>query len=205
MTIYEQINYASTASGPTIRERQNGGGWYTNNNALSIGESYQVTQYIANLSNNEWNNFNTGSGSGWGGWHNQPTWYRKVDTSIPAPPEPQELRVLFYPNDNVHQEQELKVHFYPDNNVEQYQKLDVFYYPDGNTQDVPVDKQLDVWFYPNQNVTDMTTDQEVKVFFYPDGNVSDVETPVTSDGFKWWFGMKGKKKYGNNKIKRIKL
>ena len=65
------------------------------------------------------------------------------------------------------------------------------------------DQELKVMFYPVGNVEDeITLDQELKVMFYPNGNVQDVQV---SNDFKWWFGMKGKKKYGNSKVKRIRL
>ena len=103
-------------------------------------------------------------------------------------------------------DQELKVMFYPDNNVEEIttdQELKVMFYPNGNVQDIATDQELKVMFYPVGNVEDeITLDQELKVMFYPNGNVQDVQV---SNDFKWWFGMKGKKKYGNSKVKRIRL
>lgn len=205
MTIYEQIAFPDYN---TVRESQNGGGWYSKTTGSEFqGETWQLVEHIPQLSQSVFDQKRGNrSGSNWGEWHNNPTWYKKWDTSIPAPPAPQELRVMFYPEGNVHTNQNLKVFFYPDNNVEQYQKLDVYYFPDGNTQDVPVDKQLDVWFYPNQNVQDMAILQELKVWFYPENNVEDTPPPPPSDGlYKFWFGMKGKRKYGKSHIKRVRL
>ena len=106
------------------------------------------------------------------------------------------------------QDQNLQVFFYPDSNVtepEQDQELKVFFYPNGNVTDVAgQDQLLEVFFYPENNVTDNAgADQELKVFFYPDGNITDVDP--NSINYKWWFGMKGKRKYGNSKVRRIKL
>lgn len=125
-------------------------------------------------------------------------------TLEPAP-QNQKLDVYFYQIGNVEQSQELKAYFYPDGNVGNNQELQVLFYPDGNVTDIVQDQELKVFFYPNGNVENASNIiQELKVEFYPDGNVSDVAVSPSGD-FKWWFGMKGKRKYGNSKVKRIKL
>lgn len=62
-----------------------------------------------------------------------------------------------------------------------------------------VNQELKVMFYPEGNVAQ---NQELKVMFYPNGNVQDSTT--TSTGFKWWFGMRGKKKYGRSRIINVR-
>ena len=128
--------------------------------------------------------------------------FTKYNFSVP---ETQQLSVYLYPTNNVFENQELKVEFYPDGNVETNQELQVLLYPDGNITEGVNNQELKVEFYPDGNVSEYAQIQELKVEFYPDGNVSDVETPVASEGFKWWFGMKGNKKYGSSRIKRIRL
>jgi len=64
-------------------------------------------------------------------------------------------------------------------------------------------QQLTVSFYESGNLTDAVTSQELKVMFYEDGNLTDVSTGVTSNGFKFWFGMRGKRRYGNGLSKRV--
>tara|TARA_B110000495_G_C23015549_1_gene601413 strand:+ start:472 stop:1041 length:570 start_codon:yes stop_codon:yes gene_type:complete len=99
------------------------------------------------------------------------------------------------------------VYFYPDLNVSDVivdQKVDVYFYPDSNVTDSVINQEVKIEFYPDGNVADETTVlQEVKIEFYPDGNVSDVIDPVVVDGFKFWFGMSGKKRYGKGLSKRI--
>lgn len=108
-----------------------------------------------------------------------------VDDTANCPSENQELKVHFYPTNNVDENQQLKVEFYPTNNI------------------TNINQQIDIKFFPDSNVSDQAEIQELKVMFYPDGNVDDVV--VGNTAFKWWFGMKGKKKYGNSKVRRIKL
>lgn len=130
--------------------------------------------------------------------------YHEWQTLEPAP-QNQKLDVYFYQIGNVTQNQKLDVHFYPDGNVGDNQELQVLFYPDGNVTDVVQDQELKVFFYESNNIQDASNViQELKVEFYPDGNVSDVAVSPSGD-FKWWFGMKGKRKYGNSKIKRIRL
>jgi hypothetical protein len=87
------------------------------------------------------------------------------------------------------------------------QEVEIMFYPDGNVSDPVINQEVEVMFYPDGNVTDITNDidQEVKIWFHPDGNVEDVTASVVSDGFKWWFGMKGKQRYGKGLSRRIRL
>lgn len=105
--------------------------------------------------------------------------------------------------------QKVDVYFYPDLNVSDVivnQKVDVYFYPDNNVTVPVINQEVQIQFYADGNVTDpdpLAVNQEVKIEFYPDGNVSDVIDPVIVDGFKFWFGMRGKKRYGRGLSKRI--
>lgn len=71
-----------------------------------------------------------------------------------------------------------------------------------------VDQKIQVWFHPTNNLQDVNN--TVKVFFYPEGNVQDVASggggeTSSSSAFKWWIGMRGKRRYGNKAITRIRL
>jgi len=78
------------------------------------------------------------------------------------------------------------------------QQVKVWFYPDNNVQDAIEDQQVKVWFYPDNNV--QAKDQQVKVWFYPNNNVNPPET-----AWKWWLGMRGKKRYGKGHIRRMRI
>jgi len=105
--------------------------------------------------------------------------------------------------------QKVDVYFYPDLNVTDpivNQKVDVYFYADNNVTVPVINQEVQIQFYADGNVTvpdPLVVNQEVKIEFYPDGNVSDVVDPVVVDGFKFWFGMSGKKRYGKGLSKRI--
>ena len=104
--------------------------------------------------------------------------------------------------------QALNIYFYPHLNISDpviNQKADILFYPDGNVSDPVINQEVKIQFFPDGNVADTAQFQEVKIEFYPDGNVTDVVTPITEDGFKFWFGMKGKKRYGKGFVRRINV
>lgn len=69
-----------------------------------------------------------------------------------------------------------------------------------------INQRLKVWFYPSGNVQSGSTAQQLKVWFYPDNNVqAGTGGGTSSSAFKWWIGMRGKRRYGNKAIKRISL
>ena len=69
-------------------------------------------------------------------------------------------------------------------------------------------QQLKVEFFPTNNVQDpagsTSGNVQLKVEFYPTSNVQDTGTGSV-DNWKWWLGMRGKRRYGNKAIKRISL
>lgn len=141
-------------------------------------------------------------------WKEIPIYDQKVDLyfyptlNVENVPEDWKVDVYYYPMNNIEENQEHKILFYPDGNIGEDQEHKVMFYPDGNVSDAIVNQRLDISFYDNGNVGE---DQEVQLLFYPDGNLEDVEVPVIDGIFKFWFGMKGKKKYGKGHIKRIRL
>jgi len=119
------------------------------------------------------------------------------------------ITLSLYDNTPIITNQKVDVYFYPDLNVSDpivNQKADIYFYPDNNISDPVINQEVKIEFYPDGNVTDpdpSAINQEVKIEFYPDGNVTDVVTPVTEDGFKFWFGMKGKKRYGKGFTRKV--
>ena len=84
--------------------------------------------------------------------------------------------------------QEVKIEFYPTGNVNVNQELKIEFYPTGNTQ----------------NASSGTVNQELKIEFYPTGNEQTAGSATTSS-WNWWIGMRGKRRYGNKGIRRIRL
>jgi hypothetical protein len=191
MTIYEIIGYTSSGSGNLGSGIQINGGsisWggeiYSQITSLGLTQS-QATTWNSSITQATANGI---MDNGWGGGAYHGFAYFVFDDT-PAV------------------NQKVDVYFYPDLNVSDIivdQKVDVYFYPDNNVTDSVINQEVKIEFYPDGNVADETTVlQEVKIEFYPDGNVSDVVDPVVVDGFKFWFGMSGKKRYGKGLSKRI--
>ena len=66
-----------------------------------------------------------------------------------------------------------------------------------------VNQLLEVEFYPTGNVQNVggVVNQLLEVEFYPEGNVANVGEG--SSGFKFWYGMKGKKRYGKGLSRKV--
>lgn len=86
-------------------------------------------------------------------------------------------------------DQQIKIEFYPTNNIN------------------AVTQELKVEFYPTNNLQNSgasNVNQQLKIEFYANGNEQTTGTGGT-DAWKWWLGMRGKKRYGNKGIKRISI
>jgi hypothetical protein len=68
---------------------------------------------------------------------------------------------------------------------------------------IPTEQRLRVMFYPNNNVQNPIGSQRLRVMFYPNNNVQ--ATSSSSPTWRWWVGMRGKKRYGNKAIRRVSL
>jgi len=82
--------------------------------------------------------------------------------------------------------------------------------PDGNrargtSGSIVLDSTKDMYFECDYTTPSTTVNKKLMIKFYPDGNISDVSTGVSSSGFKFWFGMNGKRRYGKGLSRRVRF
>lgn len=60
-------------------------------------------------------------------------------------------------------------------------------------------------FFPDNRVTEGTINQTFTASFFPDNRVQETSVSATNNIFRWWFGMRGRKRYGKGHIRRIRI